>query len=257
MSKLLNLSNVTLLGIDCIDADRLDRAIKICTESCSFGDVKLLTSLPSLSQYRVPIKHISTINEYSRFILEDIVNYVDTEYVLIVQYDGFILNPEVWTDDFFNYDYIGAPWYHLGQVRVGNGGFSLRSKKLLNEVKKLFLSENSDSYKQEDLWICDYARNQLENQGIHFAPNDVAKVFSFEGGIRQGLYWKGQFGFHSLKWTNIDLWDKYDERVLRKIKFKKHILRKLGFLGELFRIFLKYSGFYHLHIRNKKDFKKY
>ena len=35
--------------------------------------------------------------------------------------------PEAWTDDFFNYDYIGATW---DDGVVGNGGFSWRSRKL-------------------------------------------------------------------------------------------------------------------------------
>lgn len=72
-------------------------------------------------------------------------DYVDTDYCLIIHDDGFIVNPHLWTDDFLKYDYIGAPWY-LGINRgltwlqdrhnlVGNGGFCIRSKKLMNELK--------------------------------------------------------------------------------------------------------------------------
>jgi hypothetical protein len=35
--------------------------------------------------------------------------HVDTEFAILVHEDGFIVNPECWSDEFF-YDYIGAPW---------------------------------------------------------------------------------------------------------------------------------------------------
>ena len=56
--------------------------------------------------------------------------------MLIIQHDGFILNHKAWDNEFLNYDYIGAPVYWMGNklIEVGNGGFSLRSKKLLKII---------------------------------------------------------------------------------------------------------------------------
>jgi len=60
---------------------------------------------------------------------------------LLVQPDGFVINPDKWDNQFFEYDYIGAPWEQVPHSyldpwgkphRVGNGGFSFRSKKLLD-----------------------------------------------------------------------------------------------------------------------------
>jgi hypothetical protein len=34
----------------------------------------------------------------------------DTEFAILVHEDGFIVNPECWSDEFLKYDYIGAPW---------------------------------------------------------------------------------------------------------------------------------------------------
>ena len=58
-------------------------------------------------------------------------NIIKTEFMLGIHDDGFVINPNLWTDQFLKYDYIGAPWSHTipyyGQkYRVGNGGFSLR-----------------------------------------------------------------------------------------------------------------------------------
>ncbi len=139
----IELPEVTLLGIDCVNTERLQDALDICEKDIKFGASKLLTSLCSDDRRFTPITHIGKINEYSRFCLENLHRYVDTEHVLIVQYDGFILNPRLWRDEFLDYDYIGAPWFVadwlvqdftfpkrlLGTRIVGNGGFSLRSKK--------------------------------------------------------------------------------------------------------------------------------
>ena len=138
------LETVILLGIDCVDLDRLILAMDICEEKFEFADVKILTSIKSDHENVIPIKHIDSVEQYSKFVLAELDNYVDTEHVLIVQYDGFILNPEAWMDEFLQYDYVGAPWLVdqmfvdmfafpeklMGQTVVGNGGFCLRSKKL-------------------------------------------------------------------------------------------------------------------------------
>ena len=58
---------------------------------------------------------------YSEFVIRELHKYVDTSHCLLVQWDGYVLNPKSWLPQFLDYDYIGAPWN--GNV-VGNGGFS-------------------------------------------------------------------------------------------------------------------------------------
>lgn len=106
-------------------------------------------------------KAIAPLNyhEYSWFMMFALWKFIETDYVLIVQDDGWILDIRNWSDDFLNYDYLGAPvclgrvdtpqgiqWMydfnwceHLGQpdriVRpVLNGGFSLRSRRMLRAL---------------------------------------------------------------------------------------------------------------------------
>ena len=47
--------------------------------------------------------------DYNKRCVSELNNYFDTDFCLIVQFDGKIINPSAWTNDFFNYDYIGAP----------------------------------------------------------------------------------------------------------------------------------------------------
>ena len=213
----LNLSNITLLGVDCVNVERLQAAMNVCQKDIEFGAVKLLTSLPTDDKRLVKISHIGSVEEYSKFCVSDLKDYVDTDFVLIVQYDGFILNSESWTDEFLKYDYIGAPWLVadwsirdfnfpeslLGTMVVGNGGFCLRSRKFLEVSAKLMSEGKIPQVHPEDVSLCIWHKDLLDKEGIKIAPPDLASIFSIEGDDQ--IYEK-QFGFHGFSWTDIDKW---------------------------------------------------
>ena len=99
---------------------------------------------------------------YCKFIINDLHKYIDTEYFLLFQNDGWILNPDAWEDEFLNYDYIGAPWT-WDEYPCGNGGFTLRSKALMEECSKMI----TGVYEPEDLVICTKYRPYLERKGLN------------------------------------------------------------------------------------------
>ncbi len=193
---------MTLLGIDCLDVQRLVEASRICQKDFIFGKVKLLTSQKSKDKNIINIPHLS-YEGISRFLIKDLHKFFDTSHVLIFQYDGFILNPTAWSDSFLKYDYIGAPWWYDDYQNVGNGGFSLRSKRLCEILAN---DERVNKFHPEDLMIGRLFRPVLEKHGILFAPECVARRFSFEGGPRVGTKWNGSFGFHHFTKTNLDDW---------------------------------------------------
>lgn len=206
-----NLKTVTLLGIDCVSADRLIDVANICQSGCDFAEVKLLTSLPSKDSRVIQIENINTIEKYSRFIISRLDEFISTSHVLVIQYDGYILNPQAWREEFLKYDYIGAPWptsyTHVNDdpMIVGNGGFSLRSKKLISICATMAQLNFILNYQPEDAAICRDFKPLLQRLGINFAPENVAKVFSFEENNRVGKKWNGQFGFHG-RHTDISKW---------------------------------------------------
>ena len=177
---MIKLENVTLLGLDCVDLERLKIARDICTKDIEFGAVKLLSSIESDDKDVIKIDKVGSIKAYSEFMIKKLNDYVDTEFVLVFQYDGFVLDAKNWREEFLNYDYIGSPWIGYSPdswPRVGNGGFSLRSKRLLE------ILAHDDEIKlpvpmiAEDGFICYESEKYLKSKGIKFAPVEVAGKF--------------------------------------------------------------------------------
>lgn len=225
--QIKKLKNVTLVGVDCVNIERLINVVNICQQDMRFKEVKILSSIPSENKNVILIPKIRNLSQYSHFIIKKLNNYIDTAYVLIIQYDGFILNPSAWRDEFLNYDYIGARWGYNDGMDVGNGGFSLRSKRLLNIVQNGIQIKGTDS---EDTSICRTNRLHLEKKGVRFAPQDVAEKFSIEGMSKKRHpnainIWNGQFGFHSLTRTDISLWLKKHQEVSIKNNLEKEYSR--------------------------------
>lgn len=260
---MLKLKNITLLGLDCVDIQRLIIARNICTQDIEFWAVKLLTSIESNDADTVKIDHIDSIEKYSEFMIKKLDDHVDTDFVLIFQYDGFILSAKNWRDEFLNYDYIGAPWIGYyeenTEQNVGNGGFSLRSKKL---IKILAKDNHIKLGAPEDIIISRQYRDYLENMDIQYAPEEIAGMFAipdimkkeleiiswitdeqyrrylsrkgvildsknseWENQIPEAykngdLRWTNQFGFHYLTRWHIEQWLHQNQQYSDFIKYK-------------------------------------
>ena len=146
------------------------------------------------------ISHIDNLTEYNRFCVEDLYSYISTDFMLLIQSDGYISNPDLWDDKFLNFDYIGAPWpWH--EV-CGNGGFSLRSKKFLQVSSMLKYKKEHYEYDNcpEDNFLCldFFNRKFMIENGIKFADMLTALEFSFEHPIPQypNHFKNNSFGFH-------------------------------------------------------------
>lgn len=176
-----DLPDVTLIGID-NQVERLVKAKNKCTEFIRFGEVVLLHP-PIYSK-----------ESYSEFCIKQLYKHVKTSHMLIFQHDGYVNNWKAWNDDWLQYDYIGAPWHYDDGMAVGNGGFSLRSQRLM-EI--LALDPKIQFTHPEDHHICRTYRPYLEaTYGIKFAPAEVAEQFSFEGYLQPHKQLGNQFGVH-------------------------------------------------------------
>lgn len=195
----LDLPDVTLCCVDTRSVPQALYAIRRCMAQARFGRVLFLGPPPDADQGQPPegvdwitIPALNGMQDYNRIMLRELAAHIRTSHALIVQWDGFITHPELWRPDFLSADYIGPPWYHGGHPgMVGNGGFSLRSKRLLDALASM---KDLDTTEPEDMVICVHRRAELEREhGIHFASLDMAQDF----GCEYGSY-RPSFGFHGM-----------------------------------------------------------
>lgn len=171
-------------------------ALNQATRLNNIGDVHVFSDEPFFpGSIFHPILPISSSNDYSRHVLSLSPENFSEDHFLIIQWDGFPIHPHNWSDEFLRYDYIGAPMHGPNGRWVGNGGFSLRSKKLLNGIRDvgIRLDDESSLDQPEDQLICLKNKLSLEAYGVEFAPLDTAQKFSFQHG--KIIY--TSLGFHS------------------------------------------------------------
>lgn len=203
----LDLSSVTLVCIDCINADRATRIIEHCKTKADFGEVKLLSSIENNSKHWVKIKPLTSLVMYSVFVLKDLHLYINTSHVLIVQRDGWILNPESFDLNWLQLDYIGGLFMQYD--RCGSGGFSLRSKRIMQDVSKTIpdwdgTQDDADKIQSK---LCYYEDGILSmspfSKKYKIATLDQAANFSQAGNRNPKYLREKPFGWHRT-WQVID-----------------------------------------------------
>lgn len=168
-------------------------AIEKCLEGIEFGAVKLIMD-----------KKIDNVDDWNKAVIYDLPKYVETTHALFIHGDGYIINPELWQNEWLELDYIGSPWSlprwkgefedEDGNVyRVGNG-VGLRSKKLMDLAATRPL-EYRYGNNNEDGHIAVWNRKWLEEQGCKFATFEQALVFSKEAPLPENEG-KDTFMFH-------------------------------------------------------------
>jgi hypothetical protein len=167
----------------------------------TFGDAILFSDkmyLPSSASIKLvvvpPLRGWEAVN---RVWWHEVPELVKTSHFLIVQWDSWVLNAASWDPDWLQYDYIGAPWPWHQIYRVGNGGFSLRSRRLHDHLAHRRL--RYPLAHPEDDALCRRYRPMLEAEGFMWAPESAARCFSFEHGDAAAT-----FGFHGVfRWPEV------------------------------------------------------
>jgi len=207
------LKDVTLLAYD-TRPDKIEGtiwALQKCCEGLDFYEVKLLTDImPDNLPENIKLEyapHINHINDFNLYMFLELGKHIDSSHCLYVQDHGFVISPQIWRDEWLEYDYIGAGWnwmpdayvcHETGEhVRQGNGGFSLRSSQILNLPKeKGWYLKEEQGWKNEDGQVCVYWRKDMLKNGIKYAPIEVASVFSYEKDTPENMNIKEFFGYH-------------------------------------------------------------
>lgn len=189
----LSLPDITLCAASSVNVAATVRALELTLSRIDFAAARLFTDAnikpdhPGITV--VPISRLNSSRAYSEFLLTQLVDNIDTTHCLIVQWDGHVIDARRWCGQFLDYDYIGASWPQFTDGHdVGNGGFSLRSRRLM----ELCRNPKFQYHDLEDVAIGRINRPWLESQGMRFAPREIADAFSTE---RSGDL-ATSFGYH-------------------------------------------------------------
>lgn len=191
----LVLPEVTLTLLTNRDFEGAKRALEKSGEGIDFACSKIIWD-----------DKCDSIDKWNYKMIYELPHYVFTTHALIIHQDGYVINPQLWKNEWLQYDYIGAPWplpkddysYRNEEgeiVRVGNS-VSLRSKKLMDLVATRSMDYHYGN-NNEDGQICCWNRKWLESHGCKFAPLEVAVHFSKEHEIPENVG-LSTFMFHSL-----------------------------------------------------------
>lgn len=193
------LENVTLVCVSTIDIEKAIHALRESCKGIQWHSVKLLTSIGMYDEEKqidiVNIgKKFKTIDEWNYFIFYDLHKHIGSDFICLIHPDGWVVNPDKWSNTFLDWDFCGAPWpagLHFdtsgNEVRVGNS-VSIRSKRLLELPSKLGLVwEPHDGNTNEDTAICVHYRQHFIDAGMTFAPIELAVRFSQEIPIPEAI----------------------------------------------------------------------
>ncbi len=215
---------VDIVSINCVNPEESIKALDYSCNKIKFNNSYLLTDkkIQHGNHKLIYVDKIKSISEYNNFCLKLNKFEFESDHILLIQDDGYVINAENWNNEFLKYDYIGAPWPNdqvwlekfiepslqnfvsdiFNENRVGNGGFSLRSRKFLE------YSENFTSCEGigEDLFLTIINYNKALDNSIIFPDVEEALKFSTEFGLfgkdkKKWLKYKymkkiTSFGFH-------------------------------------------------------------
>jgi len=164
--------------------------------------VKFHLNLPI--RFYCSLESNSCVNDVEKIIIPNNIDYnhilkdksfwdsIEYEYVLIFQHDSFVLRSGI--EDFYGYDYIGAPWFWAyGDYKDkrykdlkdfkngGNGGFSLRRTQAMIDI----INSNPPDYEYEDMYFSNALKNDI--------PLDIKKSFAVES-----IYSPNPLGVHQI-----------------------------------------------------------
>jgi len=203
--------DITLVAVASNMIPQTIQSLTTCMNLMDFSKVKFITdtlpkNLPSTIEYIECPKLTYEMN--MNYVFKELGQHIDTSHCLLVQYDSWILRPQMWNDDWLEYDYIAPPWpTHFSMrlpsgnfVRVGCGGFSLRSKKFMDIPKRFNLDLVEYEGEPYNMWAddwntCVFYRDFFLKLGIKYASQSVATEFGQEVDMLEniGIY---PFGFH-------------------------------------------------------------
>lgn len=147
---------------------------------------------PGFIPKRFPTQFFGSAQAHGKLLLSDEFYraFLDYEFILIYHLDAVVFRDELLDWCRAGYDYIGAPWLispdtpHITEMKVGNGGFSLR------RVRSFLRVINSRTYfvDPDEYWRRYCERTLKITQLINW-PRKILKRLGYFNDIRWHIKW--------------------------------------------------------------------
>ena len=166
-------------------------------------------------------------SEYSRFLTTmDFWNLLSGEKILIYQEDSIIFHNNI--DEFLKYDFIGAPFPKKDNDTpnsVGNGGFSLRTKSIMELIIQTNSVENT-MFEESTIQYMNDTGSYFPPEDIYFSKNmqdlKIGKVASWKDAYdfsSERIYNPNSFGGHKF-WISNPKWKKKMKNLFKYSDYK-------------------------------------
>jgi len=195
---------------------------------------------PNIKIIKLNVNNL-TQNEYSLFLMKsDFWNLLKGEKIFIYQEDSLVFKNNI--DDFLEHDFIGAPFSKQADDTpnsVGNGGLSLRTKKIMldiiakfpynsvqmNSNTLMYMKNNNLTYPPEDVY---FSKCMQENCIGYVADWNTASLFSSES-----IYNENSMGGHKF-WISNPNWQKYLKNIFKLAPYtgKSNLNKYLKYLNK-------------------------
>ncbi len=220
-------SNIAVSIVETQNYSGAARAVISTLANTPAGSVYWFSDKPPTADFGVPTQWVrirppqpqEEFNSwYSEITLRLMPSVVTNDYNILVQADGFAINGTAWTDEFLQYDYIGAPWIWWGppHEQVGNGGFSWRSSRLYRALvdwrpgwtradwpnldPKYYDPWGKLGMMEDNLLAGPFRQYLEQHYGLQWAPTELAHRWSIECSESYTSPWfKRSLGFHGLE----------------------------------------------------------
>ena len=178
---MINLSNVSLVIIDVQCPELAYLALRDSVKDISFGEIIICsdTDLKFPGAKWVEVSKWDSLYERVKWFWYSLPNHIHTDFMIEVQWDGWIVDAQMWTDEFLEYDFVGAPWWYDDKLNVGNGCAlrSVKFMKYLQEHQKEFPLKHA---KEDDLLGRHYRRKLEKEAGLKWPTEQLASRYAFE-----------------------------------------------------------------------------
>jgi hypothetical protein len=174
------INNCSLICIDCYNYGNAVSALQKSMSQNQFDKILFFTDIEiDIEGIEViKIDSIRSKEEYSHFCVKELWKHITTDYVLNIHHDGYTLNGELFDERLYDYDWCGSLWLESDGYANGNGGYSWKSRKLLNAIGQ---DEMIRATHPEDVQTCRTYRNYLEKvYGLQWATDEICEKFSYE-----------------------------------------------------------------------------